>query len=65
MVDKSGIIENEGANINCLNEYIELLYEGVADKVKASSLILQLARDPENLDSLSKNGNCTNSNVGM
>lgn len=55
--DKSGVIECEGANINYLNEYIELLYEGVADKIKASSLILQLARDPENLDSLSKNGN--------
>lgn len=51
-----GVIECEGANINCLNEYIELLYEGVADKIKGSSLILQLARDPENLDSLSKNG---------
>lgn len=48
--------EGDGANINCLNEYIELLYEGVADKIKASSLILQLARDPENLESLSKNG---------
>lgn len=46
----------ENANINCLNEYVELLYEGIADKVKASHLILILARDPENLESLSKNG---------
>ncbi|KAK9720460.1 hypothetical protein QE152_g22020 [Popillia japonica] len=43
------------ANINCLNEYVELLYEGLSDKVKASHLILILARDPENLESLSRN----------
>lgn len=42
--------------MNSLNDYIELLYEGVPDKIKASNLILQLARDPDNLDFLSKNG---------
>lgn len=62
-VDSSGkSTPNEGrcvedtANINSLNDYIELLYEGVPDKIKASNLILQLAREPDNLDSLSKNG---------
>ncbi|KAF2899927.1 hypothetical protein ILUMI_06266 [Ignelater luminosus] len=45
----------EVANINCLNEYIELLYEELPDKIKSSHLILQLARAPENLESLSKN----------
>lgn len=46
----------DGANINSLNDYIELLYEGVPDKIKASNLILQLARDPDNMEFLSKNG---------
>ncbi|XP_022902921.2 kinesin-associated protein 3 [Onthophagus taurus] len=46
---------DENANINCLNEYVELLYEGISDKVRASHLILILARDPENLESLSRN----------
>lgn len=48
--------QEEGANINSLNEYIDLFYESVSDKIKASNYILQLARDPENLESLSKNG---------
>ena len=32
------------ANINYLDDYIELLYEEVGSKVKGSGLILQLAR---------------------
>ncbi|XP_025833909.1 kinesin-associated protein 3 isoform X2 [Agrilus planipennis] len=47
--------ETNGANINNLNEYIELLYEELPEKIKAASYILQLAKDPENLESLSKN----------
>lgn len=57
---KSITNNEENANINCLNEYVELLYEGITDKVKASHLILILARDPENLESLSRNGNNNN-----
>lgn len=45
----------EPANINNLEEYIELLYEDVASKVKGSSMILQLARNPDNLEELSTN----------
>lgn len=48
--------EDKGADINSLNEYIDLFYESVTDKIKASNLILQLAKDSENLEALSKNG---------
>lgn len=47
---------DDGPNINSLSDYIELLYEGVPDKVKASTLILQLAKNSDNLESLAKNG---------
>ncbi len=43
------------ANINNLEEYIELLYEEVASKVRGSGLILQLARNPDNLEELAGN----------
>ncbi len=46
---------NEVANINNLDEYIELLYEDVSSKVRGSQLILQLARNPDNLEELSQN----------
>lgn len=55
-ISRNGSADSETANINSLNEYIELLYEGIAEKIKSSMLILQLARDPENLEALSKNG---------
>jgi hypothetical protein len=45
----------EIANINNLDDYIELLYEEVSAKVRGSSLILQLARNPDNLEELSQN----------
>ncbi len=45
----------EQANINNLDEYIELLYEDVASKVRGSALILQLARNPDNLEELAGN----------
>ncbi|KAK4880125.1 hypothetical protein RN001_008271 [Aquatica leii] len=45
----------EVANINCLNEYIELLYEELPDKIRASQLILHLAKISENLESLARN----------
>ena len=38
------------ANINNLDDYIELLYEEVPSKVKGSALILQLARNPDSTD---------------
>lgn len=47
--------EEEVANINDLEDYIELLYEDVTSKVRGSSLILQLSRNPDNLEELSQN----------
>ncbi|XP_047355453.1 kinesin-associated protein 3 isoform X1 [Vespa velutina] len=47
--------ESERAIISNVNSYIELLYEEMSDKIKGSSLILQLARVPDNLLELTKN----------
>ncbi|KAG8228826.1 hypothetical protein J437_LFUL008322 [Ladona fulva] len=43
------------ASMSRLEEYMELMYEGPADKIRGSALILQLARVPENLLELSSN----------
>lgn len=48
--------ETEKATIRNIDEYIELLYEDLPEKIKGSRLILQLARDPDNLGELEKNG---------
>ncbi|XP_063245126.1 kinesin-associated protein 3 isoform X2 [Bacillus rossius redtenbacheri] len=45
----------EAASINRVDSYVELLYEGTADKVRGSALLLQLARNPDNLDELGAN----------
>ncbi|KAJ1174573.1 hypothetical protein NDU88_006393 [Pleurodeles waltl] len=47
-----GMEIDEVASINDMDEYIELLYEDIADKVRGSALILQLARNPDNLEEL-------------
>ncbi|XP_014221190.1 kinesin-associated protein 3 isoform X1 [Trichogramma pretiosum] len=47
--------ESERANISNIDAYMELLYEEIPDKIKGSSLILQLARVPDNLLELTKN----------
>ena len=47
---------DELANINDLDEYLELLYEDVPEKVRGSALVLQLARNPDNLEDLFANG---------
>jgi hypothetical protein len=47
---------NETANINDLDEYVEMLYdEDVKAKIRGSALILQLARNPDNLEELFQN----------
>ncbi|EPQ08640.1 Kinesin-associated protein 3 [Myotis brandtii] len=51
-----GMEIDEVANINDMDEYIELLYEDIPDKVRGSALILQLARNPDNLEELLLNG---------
>ncbi|XP_011501080.1 PREDICTED: kinesin-associated protein 3 [Ceratosolen solmsi marchali] len=49
----SGDIER--AIISNIDDYIELLYEDISDKIKGSSSILKLTRIPDNLQELSKN----------
>ena len=48
---------NEVANINDIEDYIELLYEDNPEKVRGTALLLQLARNPDNLEELQSNGN--------
>ncbi|KAJ6639686.1 Kinesin-associated protein 3, partial [Pseudolycoriella hygida] len=45
----------EKASIRNLDEYVELLYEDLQERVRGSSLILRLARCPDNLEELEKN----------
>ncbi|XP_058806309.1 kinesin-associated protein 3 isoform X2 [Phymastichus coffea] len=47
--------ESERAVISNVNSYMELLYDEIPDKIKGSSLMLQLARVPDNLQELTKN----------
>lgn len=47
---------NEEASITRVEEYVELLYEGIPEKIRGSALILQLARNPDNLEELLHNG---------
>lgn len=49
-------LKNEGkASLLDLENYIELLYDEISDKIKGSNLILQLCKDSSNLDELTKN----------
>lgn len=42
------------ASITNIEEYIEMLYDDMSDKIRGSSFILQLAKDTNNLEELSK-----------
>lgn len=44
------------AVLNSIDDYVELLYDDIPEKIKGSALILQLARNPDNLIELSRNG---------
>ncbi|CAH8616748.1 unnamed protein product [Schistosoma mattheei] len=46
---------NEIAHLTELEDYLELLYEGISEKLRASALILQLARNSDNLEELFQN----------
>ncbi|CAL8098284.1 unnamed protein product [Calicophoron daubneyi] len=46
---------DEVAHLTDVDEYLELLYEDLPDKLRASALILQLARNPDNLEELFQN----------
>lgn len=50
-----GMELNEEASITQVDEYVELLYEGIPEKIRGSALILQLARNPDNLEELLHN----------
>jgi hypothetical protein len=52
---------NETANINDLDEYADMLYEDeLKTKIRGSALILQLARNPDNLEELFQNESILN-----
>lgn len=54
--EKNGEINSPvEANYNNLSDYIDLLYEGMPEKIRGAHFIQFLARDPENLEALSKN----------
>ena len=44
------------ASIRNLDEYVELLYEDLPEKIRGSGLILRLARLRDSLEELEKNG---------
>lgn len=48
--------EPEKASIRKIDEYVDLLYEDLPERIRGSALILQLARRPDNLEELQKNG---------
>lgn len=43
-------------SINNIDEYVELLYEELGERIRGSAMILQMARNPDNLEELEKNG---------
>lgn len=47
---------DEEANINSVDEYVERLYEDVPEKIRGAMLLLQLARNPDNLEEIILNG---------
>lgn len=47
---------DERATITNIDDYVGLLYEGNVEKIKSSALLLQLARNPDNLLELANNG---------
>ncbi|GFT45194.1 kinesin-associated protein 3 [Nephila pilipes] len=53
--DNFSMSDEETASVTSVDSYIELLYEEIPEKVKASALVLQLARQTGNLNVLRKN----------
>lgn len=48
--------ESPDISINHIDEYVELLYEDLSERIRGSAMILQVARNPDNLEELEKNG---------
>lgn len=57
-VKETTSVDVEKASIRKIDEYVELLYEDLPERIRGSALILQLARNPDNLEELQKNGIC-------
>ena len=55
----------EVASLVDLSDYLELLYEDIPEKVQGTGMILQLARNPDNLLELGSNGNLYTVHVYM
>ncbi|XP_018532192.1 kinesin-associated protein 3a isoform X1 [Lates calcarifer] len=51
----AGVELDEEASINSIDEYVELLYEDIQEKIRGATLIFQLARNPDNLEELLQN----------
>ncbi|XP_022608745.1 kinesin-associated protein 3-like [Seriola dumerili] len=51
----TGVELDEEASINSIDEYVELLYEDIQEKLRGATLIFQLARNPDNLEELIQN----------
>lgn len=47
---------DEEVSISSIDEYVELLYEGIQEKIRGATLIFLLARNPDNLEELVQNG---------
>lgn len=52
---RTGAVPPCPASMACLESYVEMLYEEGEEKVRGSSLVLQLARSPDNLGELAAN----------
>lgn len=55
-IKDASAVEVEKASIRKIDEYVDLLYEDLPERIRGSALILQLARNPDNLEELQKNG---------
>ncbi|KAM6938814.1 kinesin-associated protein 3a [Lycodopsis pacificus] len=51
----AGVELDEVASINSIDEYVDLMYEDVQEKIRGATLIFQLARNPDNLEELIEN----------
>ncbi|GAA6064942.1 kinesin-associated protein 3-like isoform X1, partial [Tachysurus ichikawai] len=56
LIPFEGMELDKEANINKIDEYLDLLYEGIPEKIRGTTLILHLARNPDNLEELLQNG---------
>lgn len=57
---------DETANMTDLDDYLDLLYEDTTEQLRASALILQLARNPDNLEELFGNGKtCMSTKIAL